>query len=137
MNPLNPLNWLKSAQDWFKTTELSSGFRPYLIYLLIICGMVLCLLCGFSAFIVIVYAAVGTFVLASVGFIVLFAIKAFQDPYFCRSEKHVERVMKIDMERMGNETQQIEATVVEQTPEIELQPDPKPSALPAPRKERE
>jgi hypothetical protein len=37
-NPVNPLDWIKSTQNWFRKTELSSGFRPYLIFLVIYYG---------------------------------------------------------------------------------------------------
>jgi hypothetical protein len=96
-NPLNPFDWLKATQNWFSRTERSSGFRPYLIYLIIHVGLAFLLLTWFSQI-----EGVTTFVVYSLymsfgAFILIFAIKAFQDPNFCRSEKHLETVKRIEM----------------------------------------
>jgi hypothetical protein len=129
MNPFNPLNWLKSAQDWFRTAELSSGFRPYLVFFLLVCGIVFSLLTAFSSVLLIVEAALLLLVVSAFAFILLFAIKAFQDPHFCRSEKHIERVIRMEMELMGSDTRQLEAEVVEA--ELTLEATPDQPALPA------
>ena len=123
MNPFNPLNWLKSAQDWFRTAELSSGFRPYLVFFLLVCGIVICLLAAFSGIAHVVDVALLLLVVSAFAFILLFTIKAFQDPHFCRSEKHIERVIRMEMELMGSDTRQIEAEVVEAELALEGAPD--------------
>lgn len=112
-NPLNPLDWLKSAQDWFSKTEKSSGFRAYLIFLILVFGVglwlvTLCEKAPFASF-----TGLGLIVLSVVAFIVLYFIKALRDPNFCRSEQHIQKVMQIELERMGNESRQIEGQVIE------------------------
>ena len=38
-----------------------------------------------------------------IGFVVLYVIKCFQEPDFCRSEKHIENVRKLElMEQKGD-----------------------------------
>ncbi len=54
-------------------------------------------------------------------FIGLFAVKCFQDPGFCRSEKHIETIKRIELEDMGTEQKQIDADAVD-TEAIEYQP---------------
>lgn len=95
-NPFNPLNWVQSAQDWFRKTEISSGFRPYLILLILVFGFSIALLMLFheieairNLVINLIYVSVG-------GFIILYFLKSFQDPNFCRSEKHVENVKRME-----------------------------------------
>lgn len=118
-NPFNPLNWLRSAQDWFSRTERSSGFRPFLIYLILIFGLAIVLFILFpqNQFIIstFVYLILGSCFL----FIVLYFIKSIQEPDFCRSESHVQKVLKIEMERMGTETKQLEAVEIEDVELIE------------------
>ena len=112
-NPLNPLDWLKSAQDWFSETERSSGFRPYLIFLILVFGMGICLLSFFGD---VAYAneiGLGLIIVSVVVFILLYCLKAFIDPDFCRSEHHVQKIMRIELETMGNEGHQLEGQVVE------------------------
>lgn len=96
-NSWNPFDWLKATQNWFSKTERSSGFRPYLIYLIIHVGLALVLLTWFSQIEAItnfvVYSLYGSFG----AFIVVFAFKAVQDPDFCRSEKHIETVKRIEL----------------------------------------
>ena len=113
MNPFNPLNWIKSTQGWFSSTEKSSGFRPYLIALIVLLSFSLALLLCFRDDSLVkenVFFLCRFFVIA---FIIVFVIKAFQDPQFCRSEKHVERVMKMEMDKMGSESHQVDADVIE------------------------
>jgi hypothetical protein len=43
----------------------------------------------------------------------VFAIKAFTDLNFCRSERHVERLAKIEMEKMGTEKLSISVEEIE------------------------
>ncbi|HOI30040.1 MAG TPA: hypothetical protein PLZ15_09820 [Melioribacteraceae bacterium] len=118
-NPFNPLDWLKSAQDWFSRTERSSGFRPFLIYLILIFGLAITLFILFpeNQFIIstFVYLILGSCFL----FIILYFIKSIQQPDFCRSESHVQKVLKIEMERMGTESKQVEAAEVEEVELIE------------------
>lgn len=112
-NPFNPLDWLSSAQDWFSKTERSSGFRPYLIFLIFVFGISLCLMFAFGH---VKYAnelALLLIAVSVVAFIIIFFIKSFSEPNFCRSETHVQKIMKIEMEKMGNETKQIEGRLLE------------------------
>jgi hypothetical protein len=112
-DPFNPLNWLKSAQDWFSKTERSSGFRPYLIFLILVFGMGICLLTFFGTVRYANITGLGLTVVSVLAYIVLYYIKSFTDPDFCRSEQHVQRVMQIELESMGNEGHQLEGLVIE------------------------
>lgn len=107
-NPFNPLNWVQSAQNWFRKTELSSGFRPYLIFLLIHTGFALVVFTFFRDIESARKLVVDTLYVSFGGFIILFAIKCFQDPAFCRSEKHVENVQRLQlMEQKGDAAPQL------------------------------
>jgi hypothetical protein len=118
-NPFNPLNWLKSAQDWFSKTERSSGFRPYLIYYIVLCGVSLSLLMLFRDVPPVRETALLMLRFGSGAFIVLFAAKAFLDPNFCRSESHVQKLFKLEVEAMGSEQEFLPAEVIEEIPPIE------------------
>ena len=96
-NPFNPLDWVHSAQNWFSRTEKSSGFRPYLIFLLILVGFVVVLLGAFPNSDVTKQFSVPMLFLSFLAFIILYFIKAFRDPGFCRSEKHIENVKRIEL----------------------------------------
>jgi hypothetical protein len=113
-NPLNPLDWLTTAQEWFAKTEKSSGFRPFLIYLILSLGVGLTLLFAFPGRFAVELVALGAIGLPVLAFIPLYAWKAQKDPDFCRSERHVERVKKIELEMMGSESRQITAELLEQ-----------------------
>jgi hypothetical protein len=115
MSPWSPLDWIRSAQDWFSTTERSSGFRPYLIYLILCFGAGLALLTFFSSLIAAQIVAILLISIPAACFIILFGIKAFQDPQFCRSERHVEKVLKLEIESLGSESHQLEAEIVEKS----------------------
>lgn len=112
-NPLNPLDWLKSAQDWFAKSEKSSGFRPYLIYLLLAYGMGISLLSFFSGRPLITEAALLLILVPSVAFIFLYSYKSHQDPDFCRSETHIQRLKKIEVETLGTETKQLPPDIID------------------------
>lgn len=102
-NPFNPLNWVQSAQNWFRKTEISSGFRPYLIFLIVHAGFSLTLLVAFHEMGSVVNFVINTLYFSFIGFVVLFAIKSFQEPGFCRSEKHIENVKRLElMEQKGD-----------------------------------
>src|SRR5712691_7494250 len=111
-NPFNPLDWIKSAQDWFSRTERSSGFRPFLIFVFICFGMGFSLLTTFND-LAIRYVALGTISLPIISFIVLYFIKSFTDPNFCRSETHIERLRQIDREPLGSDVKQIDSSIIE------------------------
>ncbi len=96
-NPLNPLNWVQSAQNWFRKTEISSGFRPYLIFLIIHAGFAVTILFTFREVEAVVTFTVNSLYVSFIGFVLLFAAKSFQDPSFCRSEKHVENVRRMEL----------------------------------------
>jgi hypothetical protein len=119
----NPLDWLRSAQDWFAKTEKSSGFRPYLIFCLLVFGLVVVLLTAFRDVQLVVQVALAVLGLVVIGFIVLFAVKAVSDPDFCRSETHIERLKKIEVEQLGSESNRLDADVAERKMLTEAEPD--------------
>lgn len=113
LNTFNPLEWIKSAQDWFAKTERSSGFRAYLIFLILVFGMAIVLLKEFNDVKYADITALGLITVPVLGFILLYCIKSFSDPDFCRSEEHVQRVMQIELEKMGSESHQLDGQVIE------------------------
>ena len=115
-NPLNPLDWISSTQDWFSKTERSSGFRPFLIYLILIFVISICLLSFFGNVQYANEVALGIIIISTLSFIFIYFIKSFTEPNFCRSEKHIENVKKIELEFMGNETEQVSNIILESTP---------------------
>ncbi len=106
-NPFNPIDWIKNAQDWFSKSEKSSGFRPYLIFLILLFVFALLFLLLFpnDPFIKKTFVYLICFAIAL--FIILYCIKSFQEPDFCRSEIHIQRIMKLEMEALGTESHQI------------------------------
>ena len=129
-NPLNPLDWLKATQDWFAKTERSSGFRPLLICMIVSFSFALILLFGFpgSALIQIFAICVAAFLVAVFG--TTYVVKAFTQPDFCRSERHIQRMRQIEMEQMGTEQRQIDATELESEPRIPKMPLTEPPRRP-------
>ena len=123
-NPLNPIEWLKTAQDWFVKAERSSGFRPYLVFLFLASGVSLVLLTGFrdvpGVRLVALWIIGGSFA----SFIVLYSVKAFQNPDFCRSETHLHRMKKLELEHMGSESEVLPGEIVEEQTAIEAPPHP-------------
>lgn len=115
-NPFNPLDWLQSAQDWFIKSERSSGFRPYLIFLILVFGIAIFLLTYFEKNQFITFVAIGLILIPTACFVVLYFIKSFQDPDFCHSETHIQTIKKIEMERLGSDLEQIDNEIIEQTP---------------------
>lgn len=113
-NPLNPLEWIKSTQDWFAKAEKSSGFRPYLIYLIISTGTGFCLLVLFKERQLVEALGVILIAFPILSFIPLYTWKAHTDPNFCRSESHVHRMKKIELENMGTESKQIQGDIYEE-----------------------
>lgn len=113
LNPFNPLDWLKSAQNWFSKTEKSSGFRPLLIFMILVFGMAICLLLFFKDITYAPEVALGIIVLSVIAFIILFSLKSHIDPDFCRSESHIQRMMKLELESMGDEIKQVNGEVME------------------------
>src|SRR5260370_38331423 len=118
-NPLNPLDWIRSAQDWFAKTERSSGFRPYLIFFILVCGLSLVLLLGFSQVNEVRVVALLILLVSCIAFIVLFAIKAFQDPDFSRSETHLRSMKKLELEYMGAQTEELPCEIIQNANSIE------------------
>jgi len=119
-NPINPLDWIQMAQNWFTRTEKSSGFRPYLIYLLLVYGLAIALLISFFNVNEIRSLAINIIYIATITFALLFAIKSFQNPDFCRSEKHIESIRRMELsEQKGDLAPQIiemENTKISQNP---------------------
>jgi hypothetical protein len=94
-NPFYPLDWIKSAQDWFVKTERSSGFRPFLIYQLLSMGVGISLISLFSARPMVEIVELILIVVPVLTFVPLFAWKAHSDPDFCRSETHIQRLRSL------------------------------------------
>ncbi len=115
-NLINPFDWISSTQDWFSKTERSSGFRPFLIYLILIFIISICLLSFFGNVQYANEVALGIIIIPTLSFIFIYSIKSFTEPNFCRSEKHIENVKKIELEFMGNETEQVSNIILEYTP---------------------
>ncbi len=130
---ISPFRWIKAAHDLISKTEKSSGFRPYLIYLLVAFGAALVLIFGFPQSLPILILVISLISISALAFIVLFGIKMFQDPDFCRSELHIQRLKKIEMEKLGSEAMQIDAHVLDRAMLTEAVPDP--PMLPQPRDE--
>lgn len=105
---------MKSTQDWFSRTEKSSGFRPYLIYLIISIGVGFSLLVFFKERYMVELLGMLLIAIPTIAFIPLYSWKAHTDPNFCRSENHVHRMKKIELENMGSESKQIDGEVYEE-----------------------
>ena len=106
-NPFNPLDWIKSTQNWFTRTERSSGFRPYLIFVILYIGFVLIVLHEFSHIDLLMQFVIYSLYVVFGGFVVVFIFKSVQDPDFCRSEKHVENIRRIELqEQKGDRSPQ-------------------------------
>lgn len=121
---IDPFGWIKSAHDLVSKTEKSSGFRPYLVFLVVVCGASLTMVFGFPDSVALRVAAVSLIAVSSMAFIVFFGMKAFRDPDFCRSELHVQRLKKIELEMLGSEAKQIDADVLDRAMLTEAVPDP-------------
>jgi hypothetical protein len=122
-NPFNPLDWLKSTQDWFARSERSSGFRPFLIFMLITFGLSLALLAAFGDRDDVRQVALILPLGVAASFVILFAIKSLQDPDFCRSETHIRQMKKLEL--MGSESEALPGEVVEAETAIDAPPPPK------------
>ncbi len=128
LNPINPLNWFKSMQDWFAKTEKSSGFRPILIFVIIIFSFAIVILKFFPSVSELkTFACLALYCTVGV-FLITYLIKCFQDPDFCRSETHIQKMKKIDLEVMGSDRKPIDGNVIDSQPESLS--GPKPKALP-------
>jgi hypothetical protein len=108
-NPLNPLDWIQTTQAWFTKTERSSGFRPYLIFLIICLVVGLILLFGFQGSQLITIFALWVVGAPLAIFPIIFCVKTFTDPDFCRSERHVQKMRQIEWEQMGTKQRPLEA----------------------------
>jgi Flp pilus assembly protein TadB len=109
---IDPFEWIDSAQEWFSETEKSSGFRPYLVFLILVFCMAICLLIFFKDLRYVPEVTLGITVIVIISFVILYFIKSCTDPDFCRSERHLERRLKLELEKMGSETKQVEAEVL-------------------------
>ena len=116
---------IRSAQDWFAKTERSSGFRPYLIFFILVCGLSLVLLLGFSQVNEVRFVTLTILLVSCFAFIVLFAVKAFQDPDFCRSETHLRSMKRLELEYMGSETEALPGEIIENEISIEAPLEPR------------
>jgi len=100
----NFFNWIQSTQNWFSKTEKSSGFRSYLIYLWIILVFTIVVFAFLNQYQDLKDFAIFAFKWSFIGFIVIFFIKAIFDPDFCRSEKHIENVKKLEFSQQKGES---------------------------------
>ncbi|MDD4183683.1 MAG: hypothetical protein PHT53_07715 [Candidatus Omnitrophica bacterium] len=126
-NPFNPLEWIKAAQNWFSTTERSSGFRPFLIFIILQIGFAIVAFSCFNDIKPLTMLVEKSLCVSFISFIVLFAIKCFQDPNFCRSEKHIENVRRIEMAEQKGDAYPIPTEEIDiiSNPEIPTLPTPK------------
>lgn len=106
-NPFNPLDWIQSTQDWFRKTEVTSGFRPYLIIVVMAMGLGFTMLVLFRDDYLIKLVSIGLIVGPIIVISIIYSIKSFTHPDFCRSEKHVQLMRKIEVESFGTEQKQI------------------------------
>lgn len=121
---MDPAEWIKGVQNWFGRTERSSGFRPFLIFLIVHFGFSIVLLSTFSDPLVRNFV-INTLYFSIGVFLVLYLIKAFQQPEFCRSEKHIETIKKLDIEMLGTKEKQAKGRVVEAEMDADAKPDEK------------
>jgi hypothetical protein len=122
LTSFNPFKLLGATQDWFTKTERSSGFRPYLIFLIIFTVFAIIVFGFFKDIPLLVNITIYSWCASIGGFIMLFGIKCFQDPNFCRSEKHVETIKRIElMEQKGDShPKEIDSNIVEVIPNLEV-----------------
>ncbi|MCE9594989.1 MAG: hypothetical protein K8S98_12440 [Planctomycetes bacterium] len=96
------LGFFSTAQDLLARHERSSGMRPFLIVI----GLCFALFAASMPFSMTddMRRLLAWFLLAAplIGFFLIFCVKALQDPNFCRSEKHVEHLAKIQVARLGS-----------------------------------
>ena|ERR1700733_14212916 len=90
------LSWIQSTQNWFTKTEKSSGFRPYLIFLMIEVFFAIIVFTFFGQNEDLKDFTIFALKYSFIGFIAIFFIKSIWDPDFCRSEKHVEAIKKLE-----------------------------------------
>jgi hypothetical protein len=113
-NPLNPLDWVQFVQNWFTKTERSSGFRPFLIFYILVSGLSLVLLITFKNSPQVAELVRWLLGGTTAAFVLLYFLKAFQDPDFCRSERHVHQMKKLELEVMGSDTKALPADVLDE-----------------------
>jgi len=114
----------KLTQGWMKGTERSSGFRDY-IFALLMLTLITVAAAVWAPTPFISNVLVGICVTGWSAFFVLFGIKAFADPNFCRSERHVER-MAIERNRALQKGDEL-PRVIDAEPEVR-----NPATLPPP-----
>ena len=123
LNPFNPLNWLKSMQDWFVKAEKSSGFRPILIFTIIIFAFDFFLLKTFPEMEELKLFAILSMAGIIFVFLIVYSVKSFQDPDFCRSETHIQKMRKIKVETMGSDLLPIDGNIINTQTESLVSPD--------------
>jgi hypothetical protein len=99
-NP-DPFAWLRLTGEILRPTVRSSGFFPMIAFfaLCILGGIPLLVLSGGNP----VLIGLGAMIILPTlfSFLAIYWIKAFKDPNFCRSEQHIERMAKVQIEMMG------------------------------------
>lgn len=116
--PPSLIDWFKPTLDWFTKTERSSGFRPLLILTILCFVFALALFFYFPGDALLRIFGVVVVALPVTAFVITFIIKAFTQPDFCRSERHVERMRRIELEPMGTDKRPLEAREVVAEPAI-------------------
>ena len=71
------------------------------------------MLAAFGEFSEVRALAIGSMGLATLSFIGLFTYKSVTDPDFCRSEQHIQKMTKMELESFGTETELVDVEVVE------------------------
>lgn len=106
--PLNPFELWSAAQHWFSKTEKSSGFRPYLIFLILFFTFSLSCFTWFKGIPGLTDTIVFLIVISVTLFLLTFLIKCIQDPSFCRSERHIENIRRLELaEQKGDKVPRI------------------------------
>ena len=82
------VKFLKSTQNWFIKAEKSSGFRPYLIFLILLWSFGLIILRIVSGNTILLLFCIGfIYVLPIIHFSFMYTFMAIKNPDFCRSER--------------------------------------------------
>jgi hypothetical protein len=116
--PPSLIDWFKPTLDWFTKTERSSGFRPLLILTILCFVFASALFFYFPGDALLRISGVVVVALPVTAFVITFVIKAFTQPDFCRSERHIERLRRMELEPMGTDKRPLEAREVVAEPAI-------------------
>jgi hypothetical protein len=116
--PPNLLDWFRPTLDWFTKTERSSGFKALLIFTILTFVFALVLFFYFPGDVLLRIFGVVVVALPVTAFVITYVIKAFTQSDFCRSERHIERVRRMELETMGTDKMPLEAKEITSEPAI-------------------